>query len=130
MPAVSPLRPKMLTQDFIPGLGDQHEVGAGGLGTTIINVTVGMSNYAAADLIAAKSNAESGQNAPVVILHSLKVAPSFVIAQSRSSSLKATIDVVTANASAVYLRAYPSATTGVWAAEHGLGVAARIVVVR
>jgi hypothetical protein len=121
----------MLTQDFIPGLGDQHEVGAGGLGTTIINVTVGMSTYTAAQLIAAKSNAESGQDSPVVILHSLKVAPSFVIAQSRSSSLKATIDVVTANASAVYLRAYPSGvTSGVWAAEHGLGVAARIVVVR
>ena len=121
------LRPKQLLSDFMPGLRDQVEVGAAGLGTTIINTTVGMSDYTDAQLMAAKSNIETGQKAPVVILHSLRVEPSFVHAAPRLTSLQALIQVVTADTSAVYLRATAPHTGG---ANGGLGVAARIVVVR
>lgn len=125
--AQTTLRPKQLLRDFMPGLGDQTELGAADLGSTIINVTVGMSDYTDAQLVAAKSNIESGQDAPVVILHSLAVEPSFVAAQPRLTSVRAVIQVVTANQSAVFLRAYSPFTGG---AAGGLGVAARVVVVR
>jgi len=125
--AQTELRPKQLLRDFMPGLGDQTEVGAADLGSTIINVTVGMSDYTMAQLMAAKSNRETGQDAPVVILHSLAVEPSFVVAYPRLTSLKAIISVVTANNSAVFLRAFPPHTEG---AAGGLGVSARVVVVR
>ena len=121
------LRPKQLLSDFMPGLEDQVEVGAAGLGTTIVNLTVGMSAYTDAQLIAAKSNIESGQIAPVVVLHSLRVEPSFVLAQPRNTSAQVHINVVTANTSAVFLRAYSTQTAG---AGLELGVSARIIAVR
>jgi hypothetical protein len=120
-----PQIPKDLTQNFFPGLADQHVIGAAGLGVTVVDTTVQAgTSMTDAQLVLAPPNTSGISYGAFV--HSLGTPPSFAFAMlGRSSGALShgiTFEYVTADTSAVYMRA--QAMTG------GGAAAVRVVVVR
>lgn len=125
---MSPVVPQ-LTEDFFPGLGDQHVVGASGLGVSVITATLACNTLMTdAELIAGRPNTDGVSKAFGPIVHSLRTAPTFVIAQMAGVNPPLIaggvgLQVMTANNSAVFVRAFSHTVQPV-------GVAVRIIAVR
>lgn len=119
--------PKQLSSDFIPGLGSQHEVGASGLGVSVVDCTIAVNtSQTDAQIIASPSNIQ-GIAGPVV--HGLRTAPALVIPMLKNLAdglglhYNVGLSFITADNSASYIRA--QAFTGVLR-----GVSIRVVHVR
>lgn len=114
-----------LSESFQPGLGDQHVLGASGLGMQMITATLAANTArTAAQLIASPPNT-ANHNAFGPVVHSLGVPPSAAWAQVAEVIAAQTItyQYVTADNSAIYFN--PVASTA-----NLVGVATRIFVVR
>jgi len=118
-----------LTEDFFPGLGDQHVVGTSGLGVSIVTATLTCNTLMTdAQLIAGSPNTDGVSKAFGPVVHSLRSAPTLVIAQLAGVNPPLAagcigLQVMTANNSAVFVRAVSYSSTP-------LGVAVRIIAVR
>lgn len=126
-----PQIPKELTQNFFPGLGDQHVVGAAGLGVSVVNTTVEAGTVKTnAQIVAAPPNTSAGNISYGPFVHSLGTPPSFAFAQSMATDNTLgqllSVSYVTADNSAVYFSIRHNSTVG------GISVPAtvRIVAVR
>jgi hypothetical protein len=110
MPALTPLRPKKLAQDYLPGLGDEFEIGLAGVGSHVITTTA------------------SGV-AMQTALHSLRTEPSIALVQPAGSAIVgggASAFVTSFNTSAVYYMV----VTASGPAAASANVPVRILVVR
>ena len=121
--------PKQKTKDYFPGLEDQHETGLSGVGYSVVTATL-MCNSVQTDaqLIAAPPNSGIGA-AFGPIIHSLGTAPGAVIPlmnanPSQGLGFAINMQFVTADNSAVYLRAYS------WTGTAPAGISVRVIAVR
>lgn len=118
--------PKQLTDHFFPGLGEQHVIGAAGVGIQAVDTTIASNTVKTdAQLIAAPNNNAGLSYGPV--LHSLGIAPSIAFAMLKGDvggpNHSVTLAYITADNSAVYIRARSqTGATG--------NVAVRVVVIR
>ena len=115
--------PKDLTKKFLPGLGDQHVVGLDGLGYSRTDFTLVLStSQTDAEVIASPPNTSSVV-ATGVMVHSLGQPPTAVIPMIMADPGKVAygmnVQYITADNSAVYLRAYT------WTGAQG-GVSVRV----
>ncbi len=121
MANVTPRHPLLLTEKFLPGLGEQHETSLKGVGYCIITATLACNTATtAAQLLASAPNTGVGAAfGPVV--HSLGTAPALTIAQmvgpapANVVSEAITYQYCTADNSAVYMwaKSWTGATVGV-----------------
>jgi len=121
--------PKELTEKFFPGLADQHEVGLGAVGVSVIEATLGCNTDTTdAQLIAGPPNTASGCDACGPIVHSLGTAPTAALVQPGGGvdhSIGAiSYAVVTMDNSAVYVQARTSSQIS------PLGVRTRVIAIR
>ena len=106
--------PKQLTEEFFPGLGDQHVIGASGVGVHTVRFTAAANTVQTnAQIIASPAGASA--TVPVqVIVHSHGVTPSVIVPYMMGDVARIDFGInyaiLTADNSAVYFRAF--STTG------------------
>jgi len=122
--------PKDLTQNYFPGLGDQHVIGMSGLGYSVVTATLTVNtSQTDAQVIASPPNTSAGA-ATGPIVHSLGTPPSAVIPMMATSpgagglGWSIQMQYITADNSAVYLRAFS------WTGTTTRGQAVRLIAIR
>jgi len=123
-------RPLLKTDEFLPGLGEQHEVGLSNVGVSVVTATIACNtSMTAAELIAAPPNTGvAAACGPVV--HSLGATPTMVFAQHRVPSeetglaASVTYQFCTANHSAAYFWAKT------WTGTAPVGVETQVIAIR
>lgn len=124
MASPTKLRPKLTADVELPGLGDQYEVALANVGYSLITATLGLSILTDVQLVALPPNG-SAIGATNVVQHSLGTTPAFYMAQALGS-VRANFMPVTADNSAVYIRAFESQSSGTLL----MGVGAHVLVIR